>query len=86
MPTPYTNYNPISVVAYTPESPVLTGFTVYTPTSSASYTPESGIATIFRQLEPNPGFGNNPFGSPSNGEFKIHDRGFGDPTTKYIDI
>ena len=52
------------------------------------------MATTWKQLEPI-GFGLSPFGHPSSGLdpvtgediriFSIHDRGFGEPTTKWTD-
>lgn len=50
------------------------------------WTDESVTSTSdWTQLEPI-GFGLSPFGSPSGGEFKIHDRGFGDPRTVWAEV
>jgi len=39
--------------------------------------------TEYWQLEPYPGYGGWPFGDPSDTEYLIHSRGFGDPTTDW---
>lgn len=54
------------------------------------------MATEWKQLEPPPGFGNSLFGHPSSGInpetgeswaiLAIHDRGFGEPTTKWTEV
>jgi len=42
--------------------------------------------STWKQLQPYPGFSKMPFGDPSNNEFKIYQRGWGDPTTKYNSV
>ncbi len=51
------------------------------------WTPESVTSTSdWTQLEPfTGGFGTSRFGTPKD-EFSIHERGFGDPITKWTDI
>lgn len=54
------------------------------PTTWTNSTPTSTVT--WNQLEPS-GFGIDAFGDPSNLEagLKIHQRGFGSPTTKWSD-
>lgn len=52
------------------------------------WTDETAVTTVWTPLEPIGGFGQNPFGDPTSGEYKgrsVHFRGFGDPTTKWSD-
>ena len=48
------------------------------------WTLASAVTTIWNQLSPI-GFGLSPFGDPSNMDagLRIHQRGFGDPTTQW---
>lgn len=49
------------------------------------WTEVSATSTVWSQLEPI-GFGLAPFGDPSNldDSLKIHQRGFGDPRTSWV--
>lgn len=51
---------------------------------ATTYTAVAVDNADYTQLEPTQGFGLNRFGDPSTPPgIAIHDRGFGDPTTKF---
>ena len=52
--------------------------------NAVTWTDATGNSVDWSPLEPM-GYGQVPFGHPSDGEFRIHDKGFGSPTTKWKD-
>ena len=55
---------------------------------AAVWTDVSDTSTAdYKQLEPQQGFGQNPFGNPDTDKtISIHERGFGDPKTEWSDV